>query len=698
MPKNIVLMSDGTGNSSAALFTTNVWRLYQALDVADPARQVAYYHDGVGSSGYKPLKAVAGIVGYGLKRSVLDMYMFLCRSYEEGDRIYCFGFSRGSFAVRILVGLVATQGLAPYAGYEKQLANDARAAYRRFRKNFKTTFQVERPLRWLRDLWYSRRDPRSRTVRFNDIAGRDPRWIHFVGLWDTVDAYGGPIEEITDAIDYWLWPLSMPDQVMSHKLRRACHALALDDERRAFWPQLWREGVIKGKDHKVRRLEEDQEWKAITADEVRRLRSPEVLPPNYAVPEIDKDRLTQVWFAGMHADVGGGYSQDGLSYVALEWMIDRAKTYGLLLKKEEEARLRCCVNPLDKLNDSRSGFGAYYRYQPRNLELLRDAGWYAPFCFRVWTRMLDAVRNAFHRPVRKEEEIQILLTPPVVHESVFKRLDEGVNAYAPVALPARYRITDKDGNWREGPYRPTGARTAQAAQPATQDRIQISPPRTQGEDKLAQQDRVWNLVWARRVVYFTTVLVSVAVFAFPIYNHCSPKYVATHWGAKYLSPILGVADNVVPFASHWTKLAKVVPEAVFAGVLVIVGLLLLSGHLQRLIGDLMRQVWRKRLGEDRDAEQPWTAPWPADSQGVYWLRTRAWYRELFAALRTCIFPTLLVWGIPSLILRYVLMPKMSQQAFDFCWWVLVLGWGAWAVVNIWGIVQAKHEEIPGARA
>jgi uncharacterized protein (DUF2235 family) len=50
MSKNIVLLSDGTGNSSAKLFKTNVWRLFQILDLRDPDSQVAYYDDGVGTS------------------------------------------------------------------------------------------------------------------------------------------------------------------------------------------------------------------------------------------------------------------------------------------------------------------------------------------------------------------------------------------------------------------------------------------------------------------------------------------------------------------------------------------------------------------------------------------------------------------------------------------------------------------------
>ena len=41
MPKNIVLLSDGTGNSASKLLKTNVWRIYESLDLDDPTAQVA---------------------------------------------------------------------------------------------------------------------------------------------------------------------------------------------------------------------------------------------------------------------------------------------------------------------------------------------------------------------------------------------------------------------------------------------------------------------------------------------------------------------------------------------------------------------------------------------------------------------------------------------------------------------------------
>ena len=91
-PKSIILFSDGTGNSSGKLFKTNVWRMYEALDLG-PATiggrrsQIAYYDNGVGTSSFKPWAALSGIFGFGLKRNVLSIYRFVCRNYQSGDRI-----------------------------------------------------------------------------------------------------------------------------------------------------------------------------------------------------------------------------------------------------------------------------------------------------------------------------------------------------------------------------------------------------------------------------------------------------------------------------------------------------------------------------------------------------------------------------------------------------------------------------------
>jgi uncharacterized protein (DUF2235 family) len=75
-PRKIILLSDGTGNSAAKLNKTNVWWLYQALDLRGDD-QIAFYDDGVGTSGVKPLQILGGAFGWGLSRNVRDLYEVL---------------------------------------------------------------------------------------------------------------------------------------------------------------------------------------------------------------------------------------------------------------------------------------------------------------------------------------------------------------------------------------------------------------------------------------------------------------------------------------------------------------------------------------------------------------------------------------------------------------------------------------------
>ena len=99
--KNIVLCSDGTGNSMLRNRGSNVWKLYEAVDLTRHrhdqklAEQVAFYDDGVGTEDNKVLKVAGGAFGLGLSRNVRDLYEALCRSYRPGDQVYVFGFSRG---------------------------------------------------------------------------------------------------------------------------------------------------------------------------------------------------------------------------------------------------------------------------------------------------------------------------------------------------------------------------------------------------------------------------------------------------------------------------------------------------------------------------------------------------------------------------------------------------------------------------
>jgi uncharacterized protein (DUF2235 family) len=139
MGKRIIVLSDGTGNSAAKVWRTNVWRVFESLDLKK-SDQIAIYDDGVGTSSFKPMALLGGAFGFGLKRNVLGLYKFLCRNYKskkdyealaeqatvksidtssppeelKDDKIFLFGFSRGAFTVRLLTGLVLSQGLVHF--------------------------------------------------------------------------------------------------------------------------------------------------------------------------------------------------------------------------------------------------------------------------------------------------------------------------------------------------------------------------------------------------------------------------------------------------------------------------------------------------------------------------------------------------------------------------------------------------------
>jgi uncharacterized protein (DUF2235 family) len=619
MAKNIVLLSDGTGNSSAKLFKTNVWRLYQALDLSDANRQVAFYDDGVGTSSFKLFALLGGAFGFGLKRNVIDIYKFLSRNYCEGDRIFGFGFSRGSFTMRVVAGLVAHQGVVRYdpTGTDPHAVRDdaglavaARSAYRDYRAcRFHTQVRfVEKFFRWLRHFFVPKYDPSKQ---------RPVEEIYFLGLWDTVGAYGGPIEEVTRAIDYWFWPLSMPDQFMSPKIQRACHALSLDDERRDFWPILWSQNHL-GSETGEKPTAAGESAKNAVSDFNN-------------LPDVDKQRLSQVWFTGVHSDVGGGYSQNGLSYVTLEWMMDRARAYDLLLDQAEVERLRLLANKFDKLNDSRHGLSGYYRYQPRDFAFL-----YAADARRL--NLLTDIRYVWRLLTKGHHALLAEIhPPPLIHESVFQRIRADVDGYSPIVLPAKYEVTTTAGRIVDPA---TYQRTAQ------DDDLVYELP-VPARTRAVRQERVWNLVWKRRVVYFTTVFCSIFLALMPVIPATLLPRPGSASSFEFLIPIIGLVGNFLPgLAAPWLDSFKAAPGYFAFAAAAIAVLLILSGRLQGRIRDTMRPLWYQSLAAGPRATDPHEKP----DGWIYRLRTWRVYRAFFIALTHWILPTAIAIFIATILI------------------------------------------------
>src|SRR5215471_11877754 len=220
MAKNIILLSDGTGNSSSSPFKTNVWRLSQAISIDASADQIAYYHDGVGTDGtFRPLLLAGLAFGVGLATGVKDLYTFVCRNYEPGDNIYLFGFSRGAFTVRVLAGLILRCGLVT-AESDRDLKERVKLAYAEYKRDVARRATATRP--WLiagHLLGGSRKGRATDSIQFN-FDQHFPR-IRFIGVWDTVDAYGMPVDELKMAIDRYIWPMTLADRDLSDHIEIA---------------------------------------------------------------------------------------------------------------------------------------------------------------------------------------------------------------------------------------------------------------------------------------------------------------------------------------------------------------------------------------------------------------------------------------------------------------------------------------------
>src|SRR4029077_13420912 len=190
---------------------------------------------------------------------------------------------------------------------------------------------------------------------------------------------------MTRGVSRYLWPLELPDRQLNPLVPKACHALSLDDERTTFHPLLWDESLE---------------------------------PVPTGTRTTDSERITQVWFAGVHSNVGGGYPDDSLAHVSLTWILSEARQRGLPLKAAPVAgadasrRVESTQDKDGRIYDSRNGLSGYYRYGPRSVAALSNS------------KYSDDKRDG------------VKMETPKIHQSVSARIAVDAHLYAPVALPA----------------------------------------------------------------------------------------------------------------------------------------------------------------------------------------------------------------------------------------------------------------------
>lgn len=557
--KKIALFADGTGNSSASPHKTNVWRAYEALDRRPGSGQVAFYDNGVGTSSFTPSVILGLVFGWGLARNVRQIYGFLCRTYDRGDEIYAFGFSRGAFTIRVVVALIAHQGIIDRtrAVNERDLDRLIFAAYRRFRQDTFTPSFLSFVLRPLRDLiirsYHCMLRLRAYEASKNIKCRQSKAPVKFVGVWDTVDAYGLPVDELTRAWDMVVWPLTAKDRNLSPRVERARHALSLDEQRESFEPMLWNENGQQNGNH------------------------------------IDSRRLAQVWFPGVHANVGGGYPDDALAFAPLVWILDESAKSGLKYLGNEYCRLANQAVTHGPAYDSRSGYGTFYRYAPRDIERVNDerrpglANWLKG---RVNTllEVLNVNRLNGRFQFADIHENNVNVAKPLIHHTVFDRILRSGDAYAPINVPADYAVLSKAGeivDVSQAPYE----------------------NKQQAKERRARQSWVWNKVWVRKFIYYTTLLTMAMFVAYPFL--VGPDDAAMPNGlAEFLEPLvgtLGVVIRAIPdlvgripglsFVGVWARQYSDYPFR-FVIFLAVIGMLLIcSRKVNAGIHAEMRRNW-----------------------------------------------------------------------------------------------------------
>jgi uncharacterized protein (DUF2235 family) len=408
--KNIVICCDGTGNEIGTTIS-NVLKLFRILEKSN--RQRVYYSAGVGTIGQQnawqrfrqKARSVFGLAtGQGLDDDVLAAYRFLCASYEPGDSVWLFGFSRGAYTVRVLAAFTHVMGLLPTD--QLNLAGYALSAYKRSSEPNQENQGSTEPQAGSGLPHADRADDVDQDDRtqskaleaawhFSRVAGGNPVRFEFLGVWDTVASVIVPRD---DRLLPDLQSLRFTRTNSSVKTFR--HAIAIDERRRMFRLNRWNQ--------------------------------PQPFLPNpfQRSSAVEQD-IKQVWFSGVHADVGGGYpeTESSLSKFPLAWMVEEAVAKGLLINramfnhlvlgKPRQGSRHSYVAPdvAGPIHDSMTGGWKPLEWLPKK------ARW------QEWPR-----RRAFLGWYLPRSEPRLVPEGALVHWSVTARRDAGIG-YKPINIP-----------------------------------------------------------------------------------------------------------------------------------------------------------------------------------------------------------------------------------------------------------------------
>lgn len=389
---------------------SNVLKLYRILQKT-PSQRV-YYNPGIGTIGQqdawqRALQKVRGVfgltTGYGLDDEVLNAYRFLMSTYEKGDKLYFFGFSRGAYTVRVLAAFMHVMGLLPRD--QLNLATYAFTAYK------KASADIGSQQTGANGLGSGDDDstPLEAAWDFSRVAGGEPVPIEFIGVWDTVASVIVPRwDRLVPSLQMLRFTRTNPS------VRNFRQAIAIDERRRMF---------------RLNRWTDPQEHR------------PNAYQPNSTIAQS----IRQVWFAGVHSDVGGGYqeSESGLAKFPLIWMINQASKAGLAVRKRMIRRLVFGdVQPGDKYPYvAPSATAAAHNSMTFGWSLLE----WIP---KQWRWHEDKSRAPWLGWYLPKSEPRTIPEGAILHYSVLLRREAGI--YSPPNLPVDFGVEQESQEEEEG--------------------------------------------------------------------------------------------------------------------------------------------------------------------------------------------------------------------------------------------------------
>ena len=283
------------------------------------------------------------------------------------------------------------------------------------------------------------------------------------------------------------------------------------------------------------------------------------------------------------------------------------------------------------MSDSRQGVAAYYRYDPRPI---------ARLC------------GFEDHSQKRNPKAKVTIDRPKIHESVFERIRDGRDSYAPFNLPDRYVVVTRKGEVLDGDPHPGNP---------TPNPFEHS---TQAESRVREQQSAWNAVWLRRVVYFTTIATTLFLLALPM---LPLPAVPDADASPTLKQFIGAIGGFFPgFAQSLLEKYQDRPGS-FVIAASVVGLLLWCGSfLKEDINDRMLTVWAHRKGL-KSKELVHIAPQPRD--WIYRLREHPLYKGTFRFMSDKVWPN--VFGVAILIVLFGAIPlrliyQIASRTESFC--------------------------------